>query len=133
MSMKKSILEIYALAVCFFTVACFVVTLGIALYDVVQIADPEFTMNRYQYEQYQSNDEIRDSPMAMRGRDGEQRKAMSEEEVTKWREKAYAQALHAERHEAEQSLLRMFIIMFVDSIAFLIHWLMARRARQSAA
>lgn len=131
--MKKSILEIYALAVCFFAVACFVVTLGIALYDVVQISDPEFTMDRYQYEQYQSNDEFRASPLAMHGMNGEQRKATSDEEVTRLREKAYARALRAETHEAQQSLLRMFIIMFVDAIAFLVHWVMARRARQSGA
>lgn len=35
--MKKTLLEIYALAVCFVTVVCFAVALGIGVYGVIQI------------------------------------------------------------------------------------------------
>jgi hypothetical protein len=54
--MKKSILEIYALAVCFFTVACFVVASGIALYNLIQVVNPEFSLDSQQYNQHQTND-----------------------------------------------------------------------------
>ena len=131
--MKKSLLEIYGLAVCFFCVACFVITLVFALYDIVQIADPDFTINRYGYDRYQSNEEYRHAPGNILGKNESDRAAMSEEEVTKFREAAYARALKDERHNGEQSLLRMVIIMFVDSIAFAVHWQIARRARQSGA
>ncbi len=95
----------YGLAVCFFAVACFVITLGIAWYDIVQIVDPEFTLNRYLYERYQSNDVFRAAPGAIPGRDEKERQALSEEEVTKRREAAYTQALRAEKHDGKQSLL----------------------------
>ena len=131
--MKKTILEVYALAVCFFAVACFVVTLGIALYDIVQIIDPEFTLNRYQYERYQSNDAFRAAPGALHGQDEKERKALSEEDITRRREAGYAQALRAERHDGKQSLLRMAIIMLVDAGAFLIHWQIAQKARRDGA
>ena len=129
--MKKTILEIYALAVCFFTVACFVIVLGVAIYDVVQISNPGFTLNRYLDERFQSNEAFRLAPGAVQGNDEAQRRALSEEEVTKRREAAYTQALRAEKHDGEQSLLRMVIIMFIDAIAFFIHWRIAKRARQS--
>jgi hypothetical protein len=54
--LKKSLLEIYALAVCFATIVCFVISLGVALYKIVEIINPEFTMNSYEYKRYQSND-----------------------------------------------------------------------------
>lgn len=130
--MRKTILEIYALAVCFFTVACFVVVLGIALYDVVQIAAPEFTFNAYQYERYQSNQTFRESPtggVLYRN----EKKELTQEEITQRRKAEYAQALQAEKRNGEQSLLRMCIIMFVDALAFLVHWQIAKGARQSSA
>ncbi len=63
--MKKSILEIYALAVCFVALLCFVIALGIGVYDLIQITNPEFTINVYEYERHQSNeafDTVRGSP-----------------------------------------------------------------------
>lgn len=58
--MKKSVLEIYALAVCFFSViCCFMFSLGFAAYAVVRIARPDFTMDRWQYRKYQSNGAFR--------------------------------------------------------------------------
>jgi hypothetical protein len=56
--MKKSIVEIYALAVCFATIVCFVISLGIGLYDIVEITNPEFTMKSYAYEKHQTNDAL---------------------------------------------------------------------------
>jgi ABC-type uncharacterized transport system YnjBCD permease subunit len=43
--LKTTILEIYALAVCFVTVVCFAIALGIGMYDVVQISIPQITTN----------------------------------------------------------------------------------------
>ena len=52
--MKKSILAIYALAVCFVALVCFVIALGIGVYDLIQIANPVFTINAYEYDRHQS-------------------------------------------------------------------------------
>lgn len=47
--MKKSLLEFYALAICFVTVVCLVIALGIATYGVVGMANPEFTLSTWVY------------------------------------------------------------------------------------
>ena len=54
--MKKTALEIYALSVCLVAVVCLVIATGIALYCMIQLAVPQFTMTGYTYNQYQTND-----------------------------------------------------------------------------
>jgi NADH dehydrogenase len=44
-NMKTTILELYAMLVCFATVACFAISAGIGMFDLVQIGFPEFTKN----------------------------------------------------------------------------------------
>src|SRR5260364_362947 len=44
------------LAVCFFSVICLMFSAGFAAYAVVRIAKPNFTMNDWQHQRYQSND-----------------------------------------------------------------------------
>ena len=56
-------LEIYGLSACFVSLLCFVVSFGIGLYDLVQVAGPAFTLNAHEHERHQSNDRFR-SPMS---------------------------------------------------------------------
>src|ERR1700722_1868897 len=58
--MKKSILEIYALAVCFFTVACFVFLIGFAAWNIVQLCAPKFTIGQSDYQRHKSDDAFRE-------------------------------------------------------------------------
>ncbi len=136
--MKKSILEIYALAVCFIALVCFVVVLGIGLYDLIQIASPEFTLNAYEYERHQSNENFRGSP----GRAG-LRGAIApgipiepterpEEEVTQQREESFQAALRSERRRGLQSLIQIMIILVIDVLVFVPHWLLARNTRAAS-
>ena len=137
--MKKSILEVYALAVCFITVVCFVISLGIAIYDVIQIANPEFTLNSYEYKRHQSNDEYWKSYEGNRlqsyegRRVGESREMQrpSEAELSKQRSESYRLSIESEKRDAFQSLTTASIILVIDVIVFLVHWLIARRARES--
>jgi hypothetical protein len=133
--LKKSILEIYALAVCFFTVACFVITLGLALYAIVGVANPSFTMNSYQYMQFQTNDAfLRGCGIGLcQGARKDAEEPPSEADVTKGREEAYSRALSNETRESEQTLLKFFLILVVDSGVFAGHWVMAQRARVTCA
>ncbi len=134
--MKKSILEIYALAVCFVTLLCFVIALGIGVYDLIQIANPEFTISAYEYERHQSNeafDTVRGSPgRALRGIapgipiEPTQR---PEEEVTQQREESYQAALRSEGRRGMQSLIQMVIVLVIDVLVFVPHWLLARRTK----
>ena len=129
--MKKSLLEIYALAVCFATIVCFVISLGVALYSIVEIAKPEFTMNSYQYNRYQSNDAYWLSRLNDYGNKEKEMQRPSEEELTKQRTEGYRLAVISEKRDGFQGLTKTAIILLIDTVVFLIHWRIARRARET--
>lgn len=126
--MKKSILEIYALAVCFVTVVCAVISLGIGIYDILEITNPEFTLPSYQYERHQTNEAFFRKDC---GKEDKDLASLSEGEKTKRRLESLEVALKAERRGGVQSIVKAFIVLIVDTIAFIIHWWVARRARES--
>jgi hypothetical protein len=134
--MKKTVLEIYALAICFVTVVCFVIALGIAAYGIVGIANPGFTISSWVYAQHQTNDAFWNGPNAPRVHDGTDDKSKerpNEAELTKQREASYERALASERRDNLQSIAKSSIVMLIDMIVFFLHWLIARRERRSAA
>jgi hypothetical protein len=134
--MKKSILEVYSLAVCFVTVACFAITTGIMLYQFVRTSDPEFTLNSYQYERLGDNDRFwKDTKPRCSEYDkegcGDGGKRPPEDELTKKRGAVLEVALRNEVRNAKQSLVRCLFIILVDIFVFFPHWVLARRARES--
>ncbi len=129
--MKKSILEIYALAVCFATTVCFVIALGIALYSVIQIMNPEFTLGSYEYNRHQSNVAFWKSCDKRYGSNKEEKKRPSEAELTKQRLESYRTTLKSEQRDAFQTLTKSSIVIIIDVIFFLAHWFIARRAREA--
>jgi len=124
--MKKSLLEIYSLAVCFVTVICFAVALGIGAYDILEMSNPELTLKSYSYQQHQTNE-------AFTRNWGKDKERPSEEEVTRMRNESYKVALEAERRDAVQSFIRVLIVLIIDVAIFLIHWKLAKRAREANA
>lgn len=133
---KKTILEIYALAVCFITVVCFVIALGIAAYGIVGVANPDFTISSWVYTQHQTNDAFWNGAGGPRVRDGvddKSRERPNEAELTKQREASYVRALASERRDSLQSVVKSSIVILIDTIVFFVHWLIARRERRSAA
>lgn len=128
--MKKSILEVYALAVCFITVTCFVVCMGIAGYSLVVIGKPDFTMRSFEYDQFQSNDAYW-KDCGHRYCDAKMTRP-DETELTKQRTEAFARAQVSEQRDGLQTLVKTLIVMLVDVFAFFIHWSIAKRARANA-
>jgi len=120
--MKKSIIGIYALAVCFVTVVCAVIALGIGIYDLVEIAYPEFTLPSYQFERHQSNE-------AFFPGDPENLE-LTEEEKSARRLASYETAIEAERRGAQQSLIKVLVVLILDAVVFTIHWKVAQRSRE---
>ena len=128
--MKKTILEIYALAVCFVTVTCFVVCLGVAGYSLIQIEKPDFTMRAYEYNQYQTNDAFwKECGSRYCSEDEKKKPRPNEEELTKQRKAAFDLALVSEQRDGAQTLVKTLIVILIDIITFLVHWVIARRAR----
>ena len=109
--MKKSIIEIYALSVCFVTVCCFVICLGIGIYDVIEVANPEFTMNPYVFERHHTNE-------AFTKDIGKKYKGLPDEKIEEKRLQSYDSAIRSERREGFQSMVQLFIIMLIDIVVF---------------
>lgn len=133
--MKKTILEIYALAVCFVTLTCFVIALGIAVYSAIAIAKPDFTISSWQYTTHLTNDAFWNGGCAGRQYCGPQEKNVerpTESELTKQREETYRRILASEQRDSSQTLVKCIIVMLIDVGAFLLHWFLAKRARASA-
>ena len=139
--MKKTVVEIYALAVCFVTVVCFVVSMGFGSYGVIGMVSPEFTMSSLTYTQHQTNDAFWSAPSGWSGPIGARfrgpgetlKERPSEPELTKQREESYARALASERRDNAQVAVKALIVIVIDLVVFLCHWLVARRARANVA
>jgi len=132
--MKKTILEVYALAVCFFTVACFAVALGFFIYDVIGIANPEFTLPHWEYTRHQTNDEFWGPseftpPRFIPGMEpaGQERVRPDAAELTTQRLASYARVVANERRENTQTVVKSAIVIFIDMLVFFIHWIIVRR------
>lgn len=137
-------IRIYALAVCFATILCMTIAAGIGLFDIVQISLPKLTMNSYEFQILQSNENFRRSGMAYghvgslmmnNGRapglarpvqiaNGEEA-LPSEEEVTRLREQQLIFVINNARHDAQRSLIQILIILLVCSPLFYVHWRLA--------
>lgn len=128
--MKRTIVEIYALAVCFTAIVCFVISLGIGIYDIVQIANPGFTLSSCEYNRHQTNDAFW-SDHCNYAKDDDKRIRPQEDELTRTREESLQRALKAEQRDASQSVIRVLIIISINALVFLIHWLIAKRAREN--
>jgi len=129
---KKGFLEIYALAVCFFTLVCFVVTLGLAVWDLVEISVPEFTIRNNDYECHISDDAYTDcySNQSKYTRENNPISFPEGQELTNKRKSEYAQLLRFEQREAVQGLVQKSIIMLIDLIVFIFHWRLSVRVRR---
>jgi len=123
--MKRSLVEVYALAVCFVTLVCFVIALGVGIYDLIQIVNPEFTISSYTYDRHQSNEAFLDNWPKDKPRP-------QGEELTRLRKESYQAALHSEKRGAIQSITMVFIIILIDVVVYIIHWYVAKRARATA-
>lgn len=115
----RSLIQIYALAVCFATLMCFVVALGVGLYDVVQLTAPDLTLQHYQ--PYQSNHTfVQYYP---------DNKQLPDDEMTELREQGLRQALDGERRAALQSAVFVLMIVAIDVVVFAVHWRIAKQER----
>lgn len=113
----RSLIQLYALAVCFCALMCLVIALGIGLYDLVRIAVPDFTLSQ---SYYVTNDQyLLYNP---------EKKGLPVDELTRQREELHQQSLVGERKGGGQSLVFAAIIVGIDIVVYAIHWRIARQA-----
>ena len=130
--MRRSILEIYALAVCFFAVACFVVTTGFLLWDIVRFAAPNFTIEAYTWDCHQTDEAYKECYGHLHSLTEERTgdvfptgAALSDK-----RQRDYDSNLRKHKREALQGIVKSSIIVILDILIFLFHWRIAARARE---
>lgn len=124
----KSKLEIYALAVCFASMICIVISSSIASYSVISMVVPDLMMNSYQYDSYQNNDAYWNKIKCCNS-EGENKPRIEESELTQKRNAAYIVALSNEKRRGLQSLIRSLMFVLSGAIALFIHWVIAKRSR----
>jgi len=123
--MRKTILEIYSLAVCFVTISCFAITLGVAIYDIIQFTAPKFSLSSWDVEKHQSNESY------TRYWSDEKREKYSDEEITNLRTENYLINISNEKRDAIHSFIMSCIIILIDIVIFFVHWKVAQKARNT--
>jgi len=149
--------RIYALAVCFVSIVCVAITSGIAIYDVVQITFPSFTVNEAYYPGEALNAYgYHPSQGQMQGRlhgqleghpqrphqtnpdlvNGDSLDTISNVPLKKSTISAdrnfliqgqRQRLIENERRSAYQSLVQLLIVISVSLSLFIIHWRLAKR------
>ncbi|MGI9306902.1 MAG: hypothetical protein ACR2P5_06320 [Gammaproteobacteria bacterium] len=134
---KRTVLQIYAAAVCFFSAAAGVVSLINMSHGALSLAAPEFFMRGEIYGAHQTNRAfVRWHAREDRlwGRDAEnaaQRLPENEKELTALRAESFAAAIATERHNAAGSLANSFIAALLCAALFFPHWRqMQKRAEE---
>jgi hypothetical protein len=116
--MPRSLIQLYALTVCFATLMCLVVVLGLGCYDLVRIAAPGFTVQEYML--WQSDEHFLTYHP--------DKKNLPEKERASLREQYRLAALHFERRSALQRFVFEGIILAIDVVVYAVHWRIAQRA-----
>ncbi|WP_163832763.1 hypothetical protein [Spartinivicinus ruber] len=131
--MKKTILEIYALAVSFFTLACLAITSSVLIWDLVEISQPELTMSSYQYKCHHSDQDYKDcfSDRPEYTREKNPEVFPTDAKLTAKRTTSYQRELKAEQRDGLQSMIQSIIVIVISIIIFLIHWQLAKRSREN--
>jgi cytoskeletal protein RodZ len=122
--MKKSLIEIYALVICFIMVLVFFVNVNIVFVNYVEYHNPTLAVsNYYDIEKYSSNDEY------TRSWNKDKLAKYTGAEITAEREAARERVLNIEKLKAEKKILQSAIMLFVAAVFFVIHWILAAKWR----
>jgi hypothetical protein len=126
--MKRTLLEIYALAICFVCVFAIVLNVGQAAYAVVEILKPQATLTRdFETRATRSNDAYWKwmNPTS----DKAQPTRPSEDELTKRRLELRTELFDEESSKGQGNLSKAIIYLVCFVVVFAIHWRLAKRLR----
>ena len=132
--MPRIVLQTYAAAVCFASVACFAIAVGNIAYSTVTILNPAFTLNPMSIPPYESPPfMIPQAAMSgsQMGNETVTIAPLSEEDVSKRRAAALDVAMQNELATARQSLIRWGIAAVISGLLFLGHWRILRRENRT--
>lgn len=121
--MKKTILEIYALAICFTALIFLLVHASEGLYNLIGLAKPDLTVSSYTYSSHQSNDRYRESCCK------KDKVRKNEKTITRLRLESYDIVLRSEARIRLQKLIHNLIYVLFSSIVLFLHWKIGNFAR----
>jgi hypothetical protein len=123
--MTNFMLKSYALMIC---MACLLVTAfctATGIYDIVRIANPEFTLCSYEFQYHQTNEQF------ARRTFREEEAKPNDDEITRLREESYQAAIRSERRDGQHCLIRAVIAVIISSIILLIHILIFKKVNRA--
>ena len=131
--MKRDLVQIYALAVCFFCAAGMAITVSFVLYGIVQATVPTFTLPGHQYERHADATAYRQSQIARAPESMQLEYAeLSPEKLENERKRSLERHIATESRSGYQTILRCGIIFAVFACVFFLHWRLSRRQREAA-
>ena len=130
--MKKTVFEICSSLVCFVTVICCSVWLGMGLYSLVGVSEPEITLDKWSYEMYQIDQNpypllseepfILGPPETIEIKKPEPFVPKSDKQMAEERLANYQLVLKSEILKNKQTLLKSFIAVIICLPLFFIRW-----------
>jgi hypothetical protein len=133
--MPRSLIAIYAAAVCFAAAVCMSIAAGVVLFSVVRIAAPQLTSSPYQA-QLQMPSPVASAVRVMPGGYAlppgvtmPPPPSLTPKQMEEMRQKSLRSALVFERSAGTRSLLLWGITLVVSAVLWLLHWRILRGAR----
>ena len=120
--MPRTVLEIYAAAVCFAAVGCLAISLGVAIYSAIGVAYPEFTAHPMSLAPQPT---MPPPPLSepTAGTQAPSNPVSASPEVVAQRKAAALEAgLRNEELVSRQSLVRWGIAALISAALFFLHW-----------
>ena len=146
--MSNGYLKIYALAVCFASLMCGAITIGVFLFNIVKVVAPEATIDPNTISYYSSNEAFRNSPFssararplpyaiasggviaprALIMNDQTNTPELSEEQIENLRVKQLNAMLSNHKFRARQGIIQQAIIILISLVLFIAHWKLAKK------
>jgi hypothetical protein len=132
-TMPRTVIQIYAAAVCFVSVGCLAVALGIATYSAIGVVNPSLTANPMLLVPPPSSPPL-PFPVAppdsarvtgVTGTAGSQPLSAEDEAIRK--AAALEFNLRTESTLSRQSVIRQGIVALISALLFVVHWRILRR------
>ena len=133
--MKKTVFEIYSSLVCFVALVCCSVWLGIGLYSLAGVFEPEITLDSWYYQRHQSNQQFQlpfaepiflEPPSAIEVNKPGPIEKISDNEISKKRQENYQLVLQSEVRKHQQELIKSLIAVCICLPLFFLHWRFVR-------
>ena len=124
--MKKTLVEIYALLVCFASIFIVIVNAATGLYSAVRATQPTITVDGYAYRRSLSDEDFMQAWP-------QQSAKPHPADVPALRKAAYAQALDIESRGGLNVFISSFMYVVAAGLVFGLHWRLAQRENATLA